>query len=151
MKMIFPKKRVHNPKYYIIDAKDKILGRLSTQVSKLLIGKDTSYYTPGVDQGNYVIIINANKIRVSGNKEIEKIYCKNNQRPGSLKKENLFHLRSRIPNRILEKAIFGMMPKGVLGRGFFRRLYIYSGDKIVYKNQLEYKNSLDFQNNLIQI
>ena len=71
MKIIFPKKELHIPKWYLIDAKDKILGRLSTQASKLLIGKNTSYYTPGVDQGNYVIIINASKICVSGNKNIK--------------------------------------------------------------------------------
>ena len=74
MKTIFPKKECHIPKWYVVDAKGKTLGRLATEVSKLLRGKETSYYTPGVDQGNYVVILNANKIEVSGKKESEKLY-----------------------------------------------------------------------------
>ena len=74
MKTIFPKQECHVPKWYVIDATDKTLGRLATEVSKLLRGKETSYFTPGVNQGNYVVVLNANKIRVSGNKETEKLY-----------------------------------------------------------------------------
>ena len=69
MKTIFPKKECHVPKWYVVDAQGKTLGRLATEVSKLLRGKETSFYTPGVDQGNYVVILNANQIEVSGNKE----------------------------------------------------------------------------------
>ena len=132
MKTIFPKKECHIPKWYVVDAKGKTLGRLATEVSKLLRGKEISYYTPGVDQGNYVVILNANKIEVSGKKESEKLYYRHSQRPGSLKIETFKQVKERIPTRILEKAVWGMLPKGKLGRTYYRRLYIYCDDKINY-------------------
>ena len=134
MKTIFPKKECHIPKWYVVDAKGKTLGRLATEVSKLLRGKETSYYTPGVDQGNYVVILNANKIEVSGKKESEKLYYRHSQRPGSLKIEMFKQVKERIPTRILEKAVWGMLPKGKLGRTYYRRLYIYCDDKLNYMN-----------------
>jgi large subunit ribosomal protein L13 len=132
MKTIFPKKECHVPKWYVVDAQGKTLGRLATEVSKLLRGKETSFYTPGVDQGNYVVILNANQIEVSGNKETDKLYYRHSQRPGSLKIETFKQVKERIPTRILEKAVWGMLPKGKLGRQYYRRLYIYSYDKINY-------------------
>ncbi len=133
MKTIFPKKECHIPKWYVIDASGKTLGRLATEASKLLRGKETSMFTPGVDQGNFVVILNAEKIEVSGKKELQKLYYRNSQRPGSLKIENFKQLKNRIPSRILEKAIWGMLPKGVLGREYYRRLFIYSNNDIKYK------------------
>lgn len=133
MKTIFPKKECHIPKWFVIDAKGKTLGRLSTEASKLLRGKETSLFTPGVDQGNYVVILNANQIEISGKKEDQKLYYRNSQRPGSLKVETFKQLKARIPARILEKSIWGMLPKGVLGRDYYRRLYIYNDNKINYK------------------
>jgi large subunit ribosomal protein L13 len=133
MKTIFPKKECHLPKKYVIDANGQTLGRLSTEVSKLLRGKENSLFTPGVDQGNYVVILNANLIKISGKKETEKLYYRNSQRPGSLKIETFKQLKARIPSRILEEAIWGMLPKGVLGREYYRRLYIYSDNKINFK------------------
>jgi large subunit ribosomal protein L13 len=132
MKTIFPKKECHVPKWYVVDAQGKTLGRLATEVSKLLRGKETSFYTPGVDQGNYVVILNANKIEVSGNKETQKLYYRHSQRPGSLKIETFKQVKERIPTRILEKAVWGMLPKGKLGRQYYRRLHIYCDDKINY-------------------
>jgi large subunit ribosomal protein L13 len=133
MKTIFPKKECHVPKWFVIDANGKTLGRLSTEASKLLRGKETTFYTPGVDQGNYVVILNADKIQVSGNKELEKLYYRHNHTPGSLKIETFQQLRNRIPSRILEKSIWGMLPKGSLGRQYYKRLFIYSDNKINYK------------------
>jgi len=133
MKTIFPKKECHLPKKYVIDANGKTLGRLATEASKLLRGKETSLFTPGVDQGNYVVILNANLVEVSGKKNTEKLYYRNSQRPGSLKIETFKQLKERIPSRILEEAIWGMLPKNVLGREYYRRLYIYSADKITYQ------------------
>ena len=133
MKTLFPKQESHIPKWFVIDATDKTLGRLSTEASKLLRGKETSLFTPGVDQGNYVVILNANQIEISGKKEDQKLYYRNSQRPGSLKIETFKQLKARIPSRILEKSIWGMLPKGVLGRNYYRRLYIYSDNKINYK------------------
>ena len=132
MKTIFPKKECHVPKWFVIDANGKTLGRLSTEASKLLRGKETTFYTPGVDQGNYVVILNADKIQVSGNKEFEKLYYRHSHTPGSLKIETFKQVKDRIPTRILEKAVWGMLPKGKLGRTYYRRLYIYCDDKINY-------------------
>jgi len=133
MKTLFPKKEYHVPKWFVIDATGKTLGRLATETSKLLRGKETSFFTPGVDQGNFVVILNAEKIEVSGKKEVQKLYYRNSQRPGSLKIENFKQLKNRIPSRILEKAIWGMLPKGVLGREYYRRLFIYSNNDIKYQ------------------
>jgi len=132
MKTIFPKQECHVPKWFVIDANGKTLGRLSTEASKILRGKETSFFTPGINQGNYLVILNADKIQVSGKKEDQKLYYRNSQRPGSLKIETFKQLKNRIPSRILEKSIWGMLPKGVLGREYYKRLFIYSDNKINY-------------------
>jgi large subunit ribosomal protein L13 len=156
MKTIFPKKECHVPKWFVIDANGKTLGRLSTEASKLLRGKETSFFTPGVNQGNYVVILNANKIEVSGKKEDQKLYYRNSQRPGSLKIETFKQLKNRIPTRILEKSIWGMLPKGVLGREYYKRLFIYSDNKINYLKSLNGENreiplELSSENNWIKV
>jgi len=154
MKTLFPKNESHIPKWFVIDAKDKTLGRLSTEASKLLRGKETSLFTPGVDQGNFVVILNADKIKVTGKKESQKLYYRNSQRPGGLKIETFTQLKNRIPTRILEEAIWGMLPKGVLGREYYRRLYIYSSDKINYqkgKNNDDSNSVNEFEKNWIKV
>jgi len=156
IKTIFPKKEYHIPKWFVIDAKGKTLGRLSTEASKLLRGKETTFFTPGIDQGNYVVILNADKIEVSGKKEDEKLYYRNSQRPGSLKIETFKQLKNRIPSRILEKSIWGMLPKGVLGRNYYKRLFIYSDNKINYiKNSSSETTVIPFEladsNNWIKV
>lgn len=133
-KTFFPKKECHVPKWYVVDATDKTLGKLATEVSKLLRGKETSFFTPGVDQGNYVVILNAEKIIVTGKKEDQKLYYRNSQRPGTLKVETFKQLKARIPQRIVEKAIWGMLPKGVLGRNYYRRCFVYSNEQVLLKN-----------------
>lgn len=138
MKTEFPKSHLHRPRYFLIDANGKRLGRLATDVSKLLRGKESTFYTPGIDQGNYVAIINSEKILISGKKEVEKLYYRTSQRPGSLKIENYKTLKNRLPSRILEKAIWGMLPKGVLGRKQYKRLYVFSGKEVIFK-----KNEFD--------
>lgn len=132
MKTLFPKKEYHVPKWFVVDAENQTLGRLATEVSKLLRGKEISFFTPGVDQGNFVVILNADKICVTGNKESQKLYYRNSQRPGSLKIETFKQLQERIPSRIIEEAVWGMLPKGVLGREYYRRLFVYSDNKINY-------------------
>jgi large subunit ribosomal protein L13 len=143
MKTNFPKKENHIPQWFVLDATGQTLGRLSTEVSKLLRGKETSQYTPGINQGNYVVIINAEKIEVTGKKEKEKLYYRPSQRPGNLKVETFENLKNRLPSRIIEKAVWGMLPKGVLGRNYYRRLYVYSGDKMrtkmIKKNNQKWK------------
>ena len=132
MKTLFPKQECHIPKWFVVDAKGKTLGRLATEVSKLLRGKETSFFTPGVNQGNFVVVLNADKIEVSGKKELQKLYYRNSTRPGGLKSETFFQLKNRIPTRIIEQAVWGMLPKGVLGRSYYRRLHVYSSNTINY-------------------
>lgn len=136
MKTVFPKKEFHQPQWFLLDASEQTLGRLATEASKLLRGKETTFYTPGVDQGNYVVIINAEKISVTGNKEKGKLYYRNNRRPGSLKIESFQSLKRRLPSRILEKAIWGMLPKGRLGRIQYKRLFVYKGEQPVMKKNI---------------
>ena len=148
MKTLFPKNECHVPKWYVIDANEKTLGKLATEASKLLRGKETSFFTPGVDQGNFLVILNAEKIKVTGKKEEQKLYYRNSQRPGSLKIETFKQLQLRIPQRIVEKAIWGMLPKGVLGRNYYRRCFVYAGNQVFEKNKdkTNQNNSLDFNN-----
>ena len=134
MKTLFPKQECHIPKWFVIDANKKTLGRLATEASKLLRGKENSYFTPGVNQGNFVVILNADKIEVTGKKQLQKLYYRNSTRVGGLKTETFQQLQNRIPTRIIEQAIWGMLPKGVLGRQYYRRLYVYSDSKINYVN-----------------
>jgi large subunit ribosomal protein L13 len=148
MKTIFPKKECHIPKWFVIDATNKTLGRLATEASKLLRGKETSYYTPGVDQGNFVVILNAEKITVTGKKKLTKLYYRNSQRPGSLKIETFTQLQKRIPTRIIEQAIWGMLSKNHLGREHYKRLYVYKQGEIPYKNE---SSSSIFENNWIPV
>lgn len=131
MKTVFPKKECHVPKWFIVDATGKTLGRLATEVSQLLRGKQISFYTPGVDQGNFVVILNAKEVQVTGKKEQQKIYYRTSQRPGTMKTETFRQLQDRIPTRIVEQAVWGMLPKGVLGRHYYKRLYVYEAAQIL--------------------
>lgn len=131
MKTLFPKTKLHIPKLFAIDATGKTLGRLASEVSKLLRGKENAFFTPGIDQGNFVVILNAKKIIITGKKSSQKLYYRNSQRPGTLKSETFEELKNRIPIRIIEKAIWGMLPKGVLGRQYYRRLYVYEGNNVL--------------------
>ena len=144
MKTYFPKKENYKAQYYLIDAENQCLGRLASKISLLLRGKESTVYSPGIDQGNYVVVINANKIKVSGKKEENKFYYRNNQRPGSLKVERFKDLKNRIPTRILENAVWGMIPKGVLGRQYFRRLYLYATNDLSNIDENIFK-SINFQ------
>jgi large subunit ribosomal protein L13 len=133
MKTTFPKNNSHIPNWYIIDANEKTLGRLSVEVCSLLKSKKNSYFYPSVDQGNFVLIINAQNIKVSGKKAIQKKYYKYTQKPGHLKYLFFKDLKLKYASRILERAIIGMLPKGVLGKKYFRKLFIYNTNQILYK------------------
>tara|TARA_B110000285_G_C14966221_1_gene534208 strand:+ start:376 stop:825 length:450 start_codon:yes stop_codon:yes gene_type:complete len=125
MKTMFPKEGYHKPKWFLINAKNSTLGRLATKISLLLRGKEISYYTPSVNQSNFVIVINASKINFTGNKIEQKLYYRNSQRPGSLKFESLKNLVKRNSSLVLERAVWGMLPKGILGRKYYKQLYVY--------------------------
>lgn len=114
--------------WFILDAKEKCLGRLATQAVSILRGKTKNFYNPSQDTGDYVIIINAEEINVTGNKTTQKIYMRHSGRPGGKTLESYEQLQIRIPERIIEKAIKGMLPKNRLGRQLFTKLKIYSGN-----------------------
>jgi large subunit ribosomal protein L13 len=125
MKIIFPKKENHIPKWYIIDASTKTLGYLCTKIVNLLVGKTTSFYNPSINQGNFVIIINFNKLYISKTKLLTKKYYISSNRPGNLKSINLFNLKKKNPSIILKQAISKMLPKNKISNNFFKRLFIY--------------------------
>ena len=114
--------------WYVIDASDKVLGRLSTEIARRLRGKHKPEYTPHVDTGDYIIVINAEKVRVTGNKEIDKLYHHHTGYVGSLKTTNLEKLRKEHPERIIQHSVKGMLPKNALGRAMYKKLKVYAGD-----------------------
>ena len=117
-----------SPVWYLIDAKDKILGQIATKVATILMGKNRSTYSYNFLSTNFVIIINAGQVAVTGNKNTQKLYKRYSNRPGATKIEKFNHLKKRIPSRIVEQAVKGMLPKSVLGKQMFRHLKVYAGD-----------------------
>lgn len=114
------------PKWYLINAKNQNLGRLSSKIANILTGKKNIMYTPHINHRAYIILTNAKYINVTGQKRSQKIYKRHSGRPGGLKIETFEQLNKRIPNRIIEKSIKGMLPKGRLGRKLFTQLKIYT-------------------------
>lgn len=123
------------PQWFIFDAKEKCLGRLATKVVTILQGKNKNFYNPAQNLGDYVIIINAEKIKVTGKKTLQKNYMRHSGRPGGKKVENFEQLHARLPEKILEKAIKGMLPKNKLGRRLFTKLKVYTGESHPHKAQ----------------
>jgi len=113
--------------WFVIDAENLVLGRLATEVARRLRGKHKPEYTPHVDTGDYIIIVNAEKIRVTGRKETDKMYYHHTGYPGGIKSISLDKMRALHPERILEKAVKGMLPKGPLGRAMLRKLRVVAG------------------------
>ncbi|MGY6216336.1 50S ribosomal protein L13 [Methylolobus aquaticus] len=113
--------------WFVIDADGKTLGRLSTEIARRLRGKHKPVYTPHVDTGDYIIVVNAEKVRVTGTKEQDKVYYKHTGYIGNMKSITLGKLRQRKPERIIETAVQGMLPKNPLGRAMFRKLKVYAG------------------------
>ena len=116
-------------KWYVIDAANQILGRVAVEAARLLRGKHKAIYTPHVDTGDHVVIINAEKVRLTGNKEIEKIYTSFSGYVGGKKIETPSKVRARRPELLLERAIRGMIPHNRLGRAQFRKLHVYAGSE----------------------
>jgi large subunit ribosomal protein L13 len=113
--------------WFLIDATDKVLGRLAVEIAKRLRGKHKSIYTPHVDTGDFVVVVNAEKIRVTGNKAKDKMYYRHSGYPGGLYEMNYSKMHTRFPTRPLELAVKGMLPKGPLGYAMLKKLKIYSG------------------------
>lgn len=113
--------------WYVVDATDKVLGRLSTEIASILRGKHKPTYTPNVDCGDYVIIVNAEKIQFTGNKLEDKLYYRHSGYSSGLRSRNAAEMLKKFPERILEKSIKGMLPKTKLGEAMYRKLYVYKG------------------------
>ncbi|MFW6093390.1 MAG: 50S ribosomal protein L13 [Pseudomonadota bacterium] len=113
--------------WYVVDAEDKTLGRLATEVARRLRGKHKPEYTPHVDTGDYIVVVNADKIRVTGRKTTEKVYYRHSGYPGGIKGISFEHLQQRHPERIVEKAVKGMLPRNPLGRAMLKKLKVYAG------------------------
>jgi large subunit ribosomal protein L13 len=129
--------------WYVIDAADQRLGRLATITANILRGKDKPTYTPHLDTGDFVIIINAEKIAVTGRKRSQKLYRRHSGRPGGMKVEPFAKLQARIPERIIEQAVKGMLPKNRLGRQLFTKLKVYAGPE--HPHQAQKPEVLDIQ------
>ncbi|WP_338752631.1 50S ribosomal protein L13 [Bacillus sp. FJAT-52991] len=122
-------------KWYVVDAEGKTLGRLSSEVASILRGKHKPTYTPHVDTGDHVIIINAEKIELTGKKLTDKIYYRHSMYPGGLKTRTALEMRTNYPERMLELAIKGMLPKGSLGRQMAKKLHVYAGSEHKHEAQ----------------
>jgi len=121
------KERIENDEWFLIDAKDMVLGRLASELATRLRGKHKAIYTPHVDCGDRIIVINAEKIRVTGNKLEDKLYHRHTGYPGGIKSPNYKEVLAKDPTKPLRKAVVGMLPKGPLGREMALKLKIYAG------------------------
>ena len=113
--------------WFVIDATDKVLGRVASEVALRLRGKHKAIYTPHVDTGDFIVIVNADKIRVTGNKAEDKLYHRHSGYPGGISTTNFKKMQDRFPGRALEKAVKGMLPKGPLGYAMLKKLKCYAG------------------------
>ncbi len=118
-----------NRQWYLVDAENQTLGRLASEVASILRGKNKANFTPHLDTGDFVVVVNADKVQISGKKSTQKLYRRHSGRPGSMKVETFSALQERIPERIVEKAIKGMLPHNALGRQLFRKLKVYKGSE----------------------
>jgi large subunit ribosomal protein L13 len=121
--------------WYVIDAADQRLGRLAVEIARILRGKNKPTYTPHLDTGDFVIVINAEKVAVTGKKSSQKLYRRHSGRPGGMKEETFDKLIKRVPERIIERAVKGMLPKNTLGRQLFTKLNVYTGENHPHEAQ----------------
>ncbi|MEW6562895.1 MAG: 50S ribosomal protein L13 [Pseudomonadota bacterium] len=115
--------------WYLVDAKDAVLGRLASQIAARLRGKHKAIYTPHVDTGDFIVVVNADQLRVTGNKAQDKKYYRHSGYPGGIYETNFTKLQQRYPERVLQNAVKGMLPKGPLGYAMLRKLKVYGGAK----------------------
>ena len=131
----FPSKGEVVRKWYVLDAENIVLGRLASQAATILMGKNKPIYTPFIDTCDHVVVINADKVRLTGNKEGQKLYRTHSGYPGGLKETQARKMRAVRPMRMVELAIQGMLPKNPLGKQMYRKLNVYSGDKHPHEAQ----------------
>ncbi|GGP21663.1 MULTISPECIES: 50S ribosomal protein L13 [Silvimonas] len=122
--------------WYVVDATDKVLGRLAAEIAKRLRGKHKAEYTPHVDTGDYIVVVNADKLRVTGDKATSKIYYRHSGFPGGIYERTFTELQNKFPGRVLETAVKGMLPKGPLGYAMLKKLKVYAGTEHPHSAQL---------------
>jgi len=127
--------------WYVIDAEGKTLGRMATEIARRLRGKHKPEFTPHVDTGDYIVVVNAEKVRVSGNKTSDKLYYRHTGYVGGLKATSFDKMQAAKPERIIEIAVKGMLPKNPLGRAMYRKLKVYAGP--VHRHEAQQPKTLD--------
>jgi len=142
MKTYIPKVEDIEKKWYLVDAEGKVLGRLASKIARILSGKNKPIYTPHLDVGDFVVVINAEKVRVTGGKEKKKIYYRHSGYPGGLKSWTYEELLKKDPSRIIRKAVQGMLPKNKLGRRMLKKLKVYPGPEHPHQAQKPQKIEL---------
>ena len=136
MKTYMASNETADRQWCVVDADNKVLGRLASEIAKRLRGKHKPEFTPHADVGDYIVVINADKIAVTGKKREDKVYHRHTQYPGGLKSQTLEKLLDTHPTRAIEKAVKGMLPKGPLGRDMYRKLKVYAGPSHPHAAQL---------------
>ncbi|HIS19119.1 MAG TPA: 50S ribosomal protein L13 [Candidatus Coprovivens excrementavium] len=127
MNTFMEKKETVERKWYVVDAEGQTLGRLATKVAMVLNGKHKATYTPHIDCGDYVIVVNADKVKLTGNKLMDKKYYNHSGYPGGLRERNAKTMIEKYPEEMIERAVKGMLPKGRLGRAMNKKLFVYAG------------------------
>ena len=135
MKTFIPKVDANTKKWFLVDAKGQTLGRLAVRIAKVLRGKHRPTYTPHLDTGDFVVVINAEKVAVTGQKATDKVYYHHSMYPGGLKTESFQKFLAGKPEEIIEKAVWGMLPKNRLGRDMVKKLKVYSGENHPHQAQ----------------
>ena len=135
MRTLFAKKSEVERKWYLVDAKDAVLGRLAVKIAQCLTGKNKPIFTPNSDTGDFIIVINADKVRFTGKKLDNKVYYSHSNYPGGLKAETAKDRLSRFPEKIITDAVWGMLPKGRLGRAMIKKLKVYKGSEHPHEAQ----------------
>jgi large subunit ribosomal protein L13 len=134
-KTYFPKAGENKPEWYLVDARDQNLGRLATKIASTLLGKQKPSFTPGVEMGDYVVVVNAERVTVTGNKMEDKFYYRHSNYPGGLKTTSLRRQLEIHPDRVLRSAVWGMLPHNKLSRRLIKRLKIYAGPQHPHQAQ----------------
>jgi large subunit ribosomal protein L13 len=135
MKTVFANAETAKREWVLVDATGKTLGRMASEIARILRGKHKPEFTPHCDTGDYVIVINAAKVTVTGNKLKDKVYWRHTEYPGGIKSESLEEAMAKHPERVIEKAVKGMLPKGPLGFAQIRKLKVYADDKHPHASQ----------------
>jgi len=135
MKTFSAKPSEVNHGWYVVDAQGKVLGRLATRIAQRLRGKHRPEYTPHVDTGDYIVVVNVDKLRVTGNKAEQKKYYRHTGYPGGIRETTFAVLHAKHPDRVLQKAVKGMLPKGPLGNAMLKKLKVYAGEGHPHKAQ----------------